>query len=212
MAGKNLRKGARAEHRWSKRLIAWRDSRPVRMLGTLSEVADQPPLVALSLGTLASGLVAREPAVARTGARMLASLAVATGIKTVLKRAVDRSRPARSARDGDASLNKAHGKTETDYNSFPSGHTAGAVSVAQAVARGHVAAGRATRAGAAAIGLLQPARGKHYVSDVVAGAAIGWASERIAHAAITAAEAYLRRVAAARADRLALAETVAHPS
>ena len=156
---------------------------PVRVLGRLSEAADQPPLVALSLATIAAGLVLRRRSVAKGGARMLAAHALATGIKTVLKNGVDRTRPAKALADG-YHLGKGHGAEDTDLNSFPSGHTAGAVAVAQAAARDMPGVAVPARLAALAVGAIQMPRGKHYISDVLVGAAIGWASEGAVSAAV----------------------------
>jgi hypothetical protein len=38
------------------------------------------------------------------------------------------------------------------------------------------------------VAALQPSRGKHYLSDVAAGAVIGWMSERLANAMMEQAE------------------------
>ena len=78
----------------------------------------------------------------------------------------------------------------------------------QAAAREHPAAALPVRLAAGAVGAVQLPRGKHYLSDVAIGAAIGWIAERVAGAAIAAGErAWTRRRAA---DPLAEAE--AHPS
>jgi len=57
-------------------------------------------------------------------------------------------------------------------------------------------------------GAVQVARGAHYTSDVVAGAVIGWLSERVASWAIDAAA----RLVETRQDASAEAEVEAHPS
>jgi hypothetical protein len=71
----------------------YQDHPAVKALGAVSEIADQPPLIALSVATLAVGLVRYDARLARTGARMLASHLVATAIKTLIKQRVDRARP-----------------------------------------------------------------------------------------------------------------------
>lgn len=77
----------------AKRLGALQDNRSVKLLGDASELADQPPLIALGMGAVAAGLLLRQPTVALAGLRMLAAHAVATGLKTAVKRTVDRTRP-----------------------------------------------------------------------------------------------------------------------
>src|SRR5688572_24519792 len=71
----------------------WRDYPTVRALGKLSELADQPPLIALSAATLLAGVAFRDARLARAGARMIAAHLLATAIKTQIKRRVDRTRP-----------------------------------------------------------------------------------------------------------------------
>ncbi|WP_169542421.1 phosphatase PAP2 family protein [Sphingomonas baiyangensis] len=158
--------------------LAHQRHRPeVRHAGWLSEAADQPPLVALSTAVIVGGLVARQPAMARTGARMLAAHALATAIKTAIKRSVDRTRPDHALVAG---YRMERGDSDThELSSFPSGHTAGAVAVAEAVAADAPVLAAPMRLLAAGVGIVQVPRCKHYVSDVVVGAAIGWAAQRI---------------------------------
>lgn len=206
---KKAKRAADAEDKATRTAAKLRDNRVVAAMGSASEVADQPPLVALGLGTLALGAVLRQPTLARSGARMLAAHAIATGVKTLLKHGVDRTRPARALADGRHRLAKGRGSGDTDFNSFPSGHTAGAIAVAEAVARDNPRAATPARLAAGAIGAMQLPRGAHYLSDVAVGAAIGWLSERIASAALAAGE---RAFARMRADRGEAAEAEAHPS
>ena len=187
-----IRKAARADRKATHSVAKTRGTWPVRILGGLSEAADQPPLIALAAGTIATGAVLRRAGVVRMGARMLASHLFATGVKTVLKTSIDRTRPAKAMRDGHH-IGEGTGTEESDLNSFPSGHTAGAVAIAQAVARDRPGAALPARMLAGAAAAIQMPRGKHYISDVLAGAAIGWASERVASAALQAGERGLRR-------------------
>jgi|GEM_PF-1685170 len=150
----------------------------VKVAGTLSEVADQPPMVAINLATIAAGLIARDARLTRTGVRMLAAHGLATLAKAVIKRNVDRARPKLFA-SRDAHRPKAGDRDEGPHNSFPSGHTAGAVAVARAVAREYPAAAVPVHTAAATIAAVQVPRGTHFPIDVVAGAVIGWAAEAI---------------------------------
>lgn len=187
-ATKIAKKIGQAERRATHKAAARDDGLAVRAAGTASELADQPPLIALSIATLLLGVVMRRPLVLRSGARMLASHLIATGIKTVLKSAVDRTRPSRALKDGHRWA-KGDGADDTSLNSFPSGHTAGAVAITQAVASDAPLAAIPLQAAAAGVAALQPSRGQHYWSDVAAGAAIGWASERLAGAMLRMGEA-----------------------
>ncbi|NIJ20003.1 membrane-associated phospholipid phosphatase [Sphingomonas naasensis] len=155
------------------------------MLGIASELADQPPLIGICLATIGSGAALRRPRLLRAGLRMLASALVATAAKAVIKHHVDRTRPRKMLRDGRYAL-RADGKGSKDegpWNSFPSGHTAGAVAVGRAVTREYPAALPATGLAMATVGLIQLPRGKHFASDVLAGAMIGALSEALVNAA-----------------------------
>lgn len=157
-----------------------RDSAVVRVLGRLSELADQPPLIALSAGTFAIGLLGGNRRLAETGGRMLAAHLLATAIKSAIKARVIRTRPQLLVEDGDYRM---HAGEENDHpvNSFPSGHTAGAVAVAQAVVRGHPDRRAFAYPLAAGAALVQIPRCTHYPSDIAVGAAIGVAAEAIIH-------------------------------
>ncbi len=63
-------------------LAKHKDHPLVRGLGTMSEVGDQPPLLALSGAVLAYGLLAGDRRAAGARARMLGSLLLATWIKS----------------------------------------------------------------------------------------------------------------------------------
>lgn len=161
-------------------------------LGRASDMADQPPLVIASLVTLAAGLALRRPRLALAGARMLGAHAAATGMKAVVKHSVDRTRPDVLVDEGRYELARGE-RDEHRFNSFPSGHTAGAVAVAEAIARTAPRYALQARAWAAAMALLQIPRCKHYPSDIAVGAAIGLAGDRAVRAAEYAALKVLRR-------------------
>ncbi|HEU0065765.1 MAG TPA: phosphatase PAP2 family protein [Sphingomonas sp.] len=173
-----------------------RDHPVVKVAGQASEIADQPPLVALSAATVTLGLVLRRPAILRVGLRMLAAHALATGVKSVVKANIDRTRPARAEAVGHH-VGSGAGTQDGGLNSFPSGHTAGAVAVTEAIVRDIPGAALPARAAAIAVAGIQVPRGKHYVSDLMAGAAIGWASEVAVNAGLRIAE---RALGAARAQ------------
>lgn len=178
-------KAAEAEHEATRKVARRRNHPVVAALGNASEIADQPPLIALSLFTIAAGAVLRKPVTVRVGSRMLASHLLATWIKTMVKKSVDRTRPERALERGEHRIAKGKGAEDSGLNSFPSGHTAGAVAVAQAVARDVPDAALPARLAAGSIGAMQLPRGKHYISDVLVGAAIGWLSEAVVSKAMT---------------------------
>ncbi len=201
-----VRKAADKEHRVTRKLRLDEDGFVAALLSPVAKATDEPPLLALAVGTVALGALLRKPAMTRTGTRMLASHLLATGLKTALKASVDRTRP--NAADTGAHLAKGSGTDDTDRNAFPSGHTAGAVAVAQSVAHDLPAVAVPVKLAAGAAGAAQVPRGAHHATDVAAGAAIGWLSERLASWAIGTVDRYVER----RAQRSAEAEVEAHPS
>jgi membrane-associated phospholipid phosphatase len=160
-----------------------RDSKAVALLGAVGDMGDQPPMVAWCLATLIGGVSARDPRLARAGARMLAAHALATAVKALVKRSVDRTRPALLVDEGRYRVGPGE-HDEGPYNSFPSGHTAGAVAVARAWARAYPEQRGAAYGAAATVALVQLPRCAHFPSDLVAGAAIGWIAEAAASALI----------------------------
>jgi membrane-associated phospholipid phosphatase len=184
-AARRASKAERVDAAVSNRLMRYRENRIVRALGFASEAADQPPLLAASIATIGAGAVLHRPRLLRAGLRMLASELVATGIKAVVKHHVNRTRPRKMRKDGRYSLHtdSKGSKDEGPWNSFPSGHTAGAVAVARAATREYPEAKPAAGLAATLVALIQLPRGKHFASDVVAGAAIGLVSEAVVNAA-----------------------------
>lgn len=150
----------------------------VKVTGWLSEVADQPPTVAINLSVIAAGAVTGNARLMRAGVRMLAAHGLATGIKALIKHNIDRGRPFLFG-PREEHRPKPGERDEGPQNSFPSGHTAGAVAVARAVAREYPQAAVPVHAAAATIAAIQVPRGTHFPIDVVAGAVIGWAAEAI---------------------------------
>ncbi|HEX8486029.1 phosphatase PAP2 family protein [Sphingomonas sp.] len=158
-----------------------RDAPAIKATGFLAEIADQPQLITLSIATALIGLFARKPALARGGARMLAAHLAATGVKSAIKHSIDRTRPARAIEDGAHRFEPGH-SGDHELNSFPSGHTAGAVAVSRAIARDMPGAAAPAALATVAVAAAQPVNGSHYFSDLVAGAAVGWATEALVSA------------------------------
>ena len=153
-----------------------RHTPPVKALGFMSELADQPPLFALCAAVLAFGVTSGRPRIARAGARMLAAEALATMLKSAVKHRIDRTRPRVAAEGGRYKMERGHSH-DSAVNSFPSGHTAGAVAVARALAREYPDARLPGYAAAAAVAVIQIPRCQHYPSDLAGGALIGLAAE-----------------------------------
>jgi membrane-associated phospholipid phosphatase len=151
----------------------------MKAIGQVSELADQPPLIALSVVTIMAGLLLGKGRLTRTGVRMLASHWLATQAKSFIKRRIDRTRP--FVMLGGESYHPRRGQSRAKReNSFPSGHTAGAVAIARAVARDYPAAAPVGYAAATAAGAVQLPRGAHFLSDILVGAAIGLLAEAAA--------------------------------
>ncbi len=155
---------------------AWRDHPAVAIAGALSEVADQPPLIAISSLTLVAGLVAGRPRVARAGARMLAAHLLATWIKSVVKDHVDRTRPNLLVDEAEYRMEPGRSR-DGEQRSFPSGHTAGMLAVTRALAREYPAAVLPGAILTTAVAAIQVPRCAHYPSDLAGGAVVGWAAE-----------------------------------
>lgn len=174
-----------------------RDTGVVRALGKASEIADQPPLITLCAATLAAGLILRDARLARAGGRMLAAALVATKLKSLIKHRVDRTRPHVIVDGGRYRATKGHDHASA-MNSFPSGHTAGAVAVARAFAREYPERAAGAYGAAAAIGAIQIPRSKHYPSDIGAGAIVGLVAETAVRLAERAIHFALRRSSSPR--------------
>lgn len=158
-----------------------RDEPLAKAAGLLAEIGDQPQLVATSIGTVVIGLIARRPDMIRGGVRMLAAHAAATFVKSAIKASIDRTRPEKAIEDGEARFEPGD-SDDHEQTSFPSGHTAGAVAVARAAARDIDGAGGPAALITGVVAVAQPVTGKHYLSDLVVGAAVGWIAEALVSA------------------------------
>lgn len=150
------------------------------------ELADQPPLAALSVAVGLYGLARGDERALRTGLRMGLSLAVATAFKTAIKHAVDRTRPRVLVESGRYESGRGD-HNESDYNSFPSGHTAGAVAVARAITREYPDSTALAYTGATAAGVAQLVMRQHYPTDVAVGFLVGLVGEAVIDHAFDAA-------------------------
>lgn len=147
-------------------------------LGLVGKLGDQPPLRVLCGAVVATGWWRDDPRLVLAGVRMFAAHTLATLAKTRIKKRVDRSRPNVLLEEGHYEAHPGDNE-DHDVTSFPSGHTAGAVAVAAAVARSYPAAALPAAGAALLLSGVQVPRRAHYVSDVVAGAAIGLLAERL---------------------------------
>jgi membrane-associated phospholipid phosphatase len=168
-------------------LVPYAERGLVQVVGELSDFTDQEPLYAAAGAVIATGLVMRDERTIRAGTRVLAAHLLATALRGIVKRLVDRTRPDAAARRGEYELTPGE-RFESDFNSFPSGHTAGAVAAARALGRHYPGSHHAWLGLASAASAAQIFRSKHYVTDVVAGAAIGLVAEEAVHRLLCRAE------------------------
>lgn len=153
------------------------ESPPVKAVGRLGKLGDEPPLQFLSGAVLVVGLLSGKARLRNAGIRMLTAHTIATGLKTFVKNRVDRTRPAELDR---RTYRAEPGRSGSKgLRSFPSGHAAGLAAVAKAVSREY-AVGPAAAAIAGSLATLQIVRRAHYPSDALAGAAIGLLAEAVA--------------------------------
>lgn len=164
-----------------KAVLPYREAPPIKALSWLSEMGDQPQMLTLSGGVLAWGVIGGDRRFVRAGARMIASHLLATWAKNLVKHRVDRTRPFAAKGRHDHKPKPGHDRSKEE-TSFPSGHSAGALAVAQAFARELPQHRRKAMAGAGLIAVAQVPRCAHYPTDVGAGLAIGWASEKLVDA------------------------------
>jgi hypothetical protein len=165
------------------RLNYKRDSWQMRLIGTASEIGDQPQMRLLCAATIGYGLIRRDSQLAGVGLKMLAAHTLATWGKSGVKSVVDRTRP----ESGDDPRVRPGRSNNHQENSFPSGHSAGAVAVAEAFARSYPERATMARIAAMMVAAVQVPRGTHYVGDVVVGMVIGLIAERASHATTQAA-------------------------
>ncbi len=135
---KRARKAVKKVERVDKkaaRAAAKRKHHPIaKAVTAIGKVGDQPPLLAISAAVLAFGWWKQDRRAMRAGGRMLAAELVSIVLKDIGKRAITRTRPHVMIDDGHYEV-RAGGPHDGPYNSFPSGHTAGAVAVSRALAR-----------------------------------------------------------------------------
>jgi membrane-associated phospholipid phosphatase len=132
----------------------------------------------VTAGILTAGLVTHNPRLIRTGTRIAGALAVAGGVANGLKMVAGRGRPDNPFLDEDPddfALFSGHA-------SWPSGHTAMAFAFATALGDElHQPVARyGLLAAATAVGWSRINDNRHWLSDVAAGAVIGYTSAKFA--------------------------------
>lgn len=124
------------------------------------------------------GILADSPRWKEIGEMLGEALILADGSTLVIKEAVGRGRPNATTRKGDF----RHFGFKTDYDSFPSMHTASSFAVASVIARTSQSLPVAVASYCAAtfVGFSRMTQNKHWASDVLMAAAIGELAGRVA--------------------------------
>jgi membrane-associated phospholipid phosphatase len=144
-------------------------ARTVRHLG-------QPEVYAtVALGTVATGLISGNPRLTRAGARISSGIALGGVVSTLIKLSVGRRRPFSAADQ------YTFGPFSKADASFPSGHTMTAFALVTGVSDEvhSLPVSIALYTLATGVGWSRMNDNKHWLTDVVAGAAIGVTSAKI---------------------------------
>ncbi|MGF7154400.1 membrane-associated phospholipid phosphatase [Novosphingobium gossypii] len=156
----------------SENAVPYFDTPAIKAANNLTKAADQPPLLAVSVVVVASGLILNRPQTTSLGIRMLTSTFLATKLKNAIKSQVNRTRPHAVASNVPYRF-EAGNSDQKEMTSFPSGHTAAIVAASLPIVREYPQFRMVSFCLTGLVGGLRVARGKHYLSDVTVGAAIG---------------------------------------
>ncbi len=148
----------------------------VRTVSKLGKLGDQGPLYAASAVVTAYALIHRNLRLVHTGLAMFAAVAVADLCKTLVKRFVRRTRPHVFLDEG-RYASALGGSEHTPEQSFPSGHMAGSVAAARALARNYPASSGWSTTCTVIIGITRLIKGAHWPLDLAAGAILGLVAE-----------------------------------
>lgn len=150
-------------------------------LGTarqLKRFGEAPAMLGIGGGLALAGWIGRRPALVRLGGQTAAALLLETAVVQASKELVGRARPYQ-----DPDLDALDFSPFSKQTAFPSGHTAAAFAMATTL--GDATGSTWARAGlytlATGTAWARMAEEKHWLSDVVAGAAVGILSARVAN-------------------------------
>lgn len=186
---RNAVSAERADRKVSNTVNQKRDSWPMRLVGAASDIGDQPQMRLLCAATIALAVARRDGRLAEAGFKMLAAHTLATWAKSGVKAVVNRTRPD-SGNDPKVELGDSDAHEE---NSFPSGHSAGVIAVAEAFVRVYPEHAIVARSAACTVAAVQVPRGTHYAGDVIVGGMLGVFAEQASDQAWGAALSVLER-------------------
>jgi membrane-associated phospholipid phosphatase len=158
------------------------DTAAVEALDHFSKLGDQPELRLISATLILAGTLGDSDRLVRAGARMVIAHEAATFAKSAVKHQIDRTRPRSAGRRSEKKPKKGNHRAK-ELTSFPSGHSAGAIAAARAFSREYPEYAAAALAAAGFISAAQVPRRAHYVTDVLAGLAVGLLAEALVNAA-----------------------------
>ena len=158
--------------------LAWTKELPVtKGLGKVAKLGDQEPLYAASIILAVAGLVVSDRRLVHAGIRVGVAVAVSDILKSVTKKLVTRSRP-KSVVEGQGYQREEGGSDEKAKQSFPSGHVAATLAASRALYRVYPRTGPVGLGVTVALGGARVAAAEHWPSDILAGALIGYVSEK----------------------------------
>lgn len=151
-----------AAHAWDGESRGWRAGNPVAraLFAADNHWAASEVLLPAAVGSWAVARLSGYPGAATVSLEVLRAVSVGSGVVAPTKRLVGRERPDRS-----------------DRRSFPSGHSANAFAAATVLASRHGPVGKALwYLLAATVPAARIHAGRHYLTDGIAGAAVGLAA------------------------------------
>lgn len=154
---------------------------------TTFRLLSQPGAIGLGALTYVAGRADNSPRAAEVGLRTLESIGVAGVTGYIIKGITGRARPYVVADTNSHDFHLGRGFRDDGYTSFPSGHTLGAFAAASAASQeirylwphSSPLITPALFTGATLAGLSRIYNDKHWVSDVIAGAAVGTIAARV---------------------------------
>jgi membrane-associated phospholipid phosphatase len=167
-----------ADERAYRFLEPHQESWPVRALSSVGGLGDQGPLRAVAGVIGLAGVLSGDRRLLRAGIRMILAHEVATALKNVVKHRVDRHRPEQARGRDDRKLKKGK-RTQKAVTSFPSGHSAGSIAAARAFSREFPEYSAPAIGTAVTVAAAQVPKCTHYVTDVMAGLAVGLVAETV---------------------------------